>query len=366
MAQQRNEREQSTNLIPDELFYAVFVGILAVATWSLGKPFWVFIVSLLWKLDLFVIGLFTNQLDTLSDQIFYSIPYATLDFSKFWEVNTTIGTYSRFFWCAMIFGGACYIFMKGDVKSKFKRKYTVERLLDAMSGDFPHNKIFFSAKVDHGENGVGIGGALKPREFANKYKLLDADDSVIIEKAEAVFIQQLGPLYNGWEAWIPNKSQHYKIVLMAIMLLKYIRSKDGFKNYRNKVSREFNKTGTVESCFEEGLSVLRKNSDSDFFKRIKKYNAYEYTAFYTAFKSSKKGVFAPNEIRWVKKYNRTLYYTINSVDRRVGWVEAAAPKAHWIAEGLLKRAIKTPVVEQAIVGLVEAVIEVVEKKVEEY
>ena len=66
------------------------------------------------------------------------------------------------------------------------------------------------------------------------------------------------------------------------------------------------------------------------------------------------GVLATAEFLWLKPVDRRFWYMMNSVGRQVSVVEVSGPFAHWLAEKKVGRALKTPMVKEAVVALEEA------------
>ncbi len=63
------------------------------------------------------------------------------------------------------------------------------------------------------------------------------------------------------------------------------------------------------------------------------------------------GVVAPNQYSWIKGEDRTLWYCINSVGKKVSFTEAGGAYAHWIIEKHIGRSIPQPEVSEAIEAL---------------
>ncbi len=67
------------------------------------------------------------------------------------------------------------------------------------------------------------------------------------------------------------------------------------------------------------------------------------------------GVVAPLEFRWLKYEDRTLWYALSSVGRRVSFSEAGGPFAHWLLEIHLERPVPHKETTEAIEALYGAV-----------
>lgn len=362
MAQQNNV--QNNSIISDEMWFAVFIILVIVAFWwVLHGPITILFFGI-WMVEMKVIGFFTENLSLIENWVHEASPMQ-VKFSQFVEVSKHVGHYTRWFWIPIMAFVAFRIMMKNPT-DQFKKTYTLESLKNYMGRIWPHAAIFYTkdtAKV--GKVGYGVESALKNREFCKRFDLLDEEGELDEVKAEAEFINQLGPLFQGYDIWLRSKANNYKVAVMALFFLKFHREDDAFKKLRDSLAIAFNKSGKIDAAMPLAIEAFKKHKDSAFAKKLAKRHAYEYTLMHSAFKQAKRGVFAPNEFRWIKLYKRVLWYVLNSVDRRVAWIEAAGPKAHWLAEMAHGNRIQQPMVTEAIVGLKEALMEIVEKRDQE-
>ena len=65
------------------------------------------------------------------------------------------------------------------------------------------------------------------------------------------------------------------------------------------------------------------------------------------------GIIGSSDFIWLKTVDRTLFYVLNQVGRRVAWAEAAGARSHADAESLTGAAIMQPQVETAVAALKE-------------
>ncbi|MFL9611147.1 hypothetical protein ACKF11_13760 [Methylobacillus sp. Pita2] len=369
MAQQG---EDNSSVITKEMWAGIGLLLFGVAFWFMfHTPFTIFAFGI-WQAEIWVVNLFTNALAPIGNWMTNAEP-EMVKFDQFFAIATEVGSYTRFFWVPVLAGLAGWMLFT-DTKSKFNKRMTLESLSKSFEPLWPHASMGFSTKnLKHFEPGVGKGSALKPREFARKYKLLDQEGELKLEATELVLVKQLGPKFVSFAEW--NKPGHqYKLCLAALFFLKYHRQDEEFKEFRNALAREFNATGDIVSLYPKAWEVVQAHMEffevkekrtGYFYRYLKKRHAYETTFLYSMFGKSKRGVFAPCEFRWLKTKNRTLWYALNSVDRRVAWTEAMGVKAHWWAEIASNKAIRTPVISEAIIGLKEALKEIRERTVEE-
>lgn len=63
------------------------------------------------------------------------------------------------------------------------------------------------------------------------------------------------------------------------------------------------------------------------------------------------GILGGSDFIWLKTVDRTLFYVLNQVGRRVAWAEAAGARSHADAEALTGQAIMAPQVDTAVAAL---------------
>ena len=66
------------------------------------------------------------------------------------------------------------------------------------------------------------------------------------------------------------------------------------------------------------------------------------------------GVLASSEFLWLKPVDRQLWFMLNSVGRQTAVGEIAGGIAHWLAEKKVGRALRTPMIKEAVNSLAAA------------
>lgn len=81
-------------------------------------------------------------------------------------------------------------------------------------------------------------------------------------------------------------------------------------------------------------------------------HAFTYTGLISLLEAAGEGsTFAPSSLRWLKGRNRTLWYALNCVGKKVAFTESAGPFAHWLLEKEAGIPIPHPEVTEAIEAL---------------
>jgi hypothetical protein len=81
-------------------------------------------------------------------------------------------------------------------------------------------------------------------------------------------------------------------------------------------------------------------------------HAFTYTGLMTLLESAREGAtLAPSTFRWLKGRNRTLWFALNCVGKKVAFTESSGTFGHWLLEKQAKLAIPHAEVTEAIIAL---------------
>lgn len=102
-----------------------------------------------------------------------------------------------------------------------------------------------------------------------------------------------------------------------------------------------------------GVEMLfRQYKKHKIINLLEKKHAYVGTLIASLLELARKAeVLASVDFIWLKAVDRRLWYLLNSIGRRVCFVECAALFAHWLYEKGLGHAIVTPHIAQAVQAL---------------
>jgi hypothetical protein len=99
---------------------------------------------------------------------------------------------------------------------------------------------------------------------------------------------------------------------------------------------------------KELKSVLRHVMSDERLSR----HAYTYTGLMSLLEAAREGAtLAPSSFRWLKGKNRTLWFALNCVGKKVAFTESGGTFGHWLLEKEAKLAIPHAEVTEAIVAL---------------
>lgn len=253
----------------------------------------------------------------------------------------------------------------------FKRTHNMKSLLNSETEIWPYESPVMSLDLVKEDIDKGSWAmALSPMSFAKKYKLLKVKNKeakgrvfgrhekvvaiVLKNRANKVFAAQLGPLWGGAE----NIKPHVK-ALYAAFAAKAARKSDESRELLNKISHSAKKGKLDFSGTEE---VLKKYKNYPTVVEISQKHAYLLTVMASLLQLARTdGVLSSAEFLWLKPVDRKLWFMLNTVGRQTVMSEVAGPFAHWLAEKEMGSALKTPMIEEAVIGLEEAISNIIYK-----
>jgi len=197
--------------------------------------------------------------------------------------------------------------------------------------------------------------ATLPMDFCRQHnilKMVQKNDkphwSIVYGAAERLFVLQMGPLWEG-----VNKLPPHIKALFVIFVARISRQ----KNIAAQLLHQLSASAGEDKINYEGVD--------EYAEQLQTHKAvhwavtrhtYVYTVMATLLELARsEGVLATAEFIWLKVADRRFWYVLNTVGRTTPVVEVAGFYAHWLAEKKLKRGLRTPVVNEAVKALDEAV-----------
>lgn len=202
--------------------------------------------------------------------------------------------------------------------------------------------------------------ALSPVEFGRVHKLLSRDPQtgqVVVDKvrAKSIFASQIGRPWAGIEDLHP----HEKAIFAA--LAAYV-SYD--RKTADKLLEQMAMSATQENLRKKAIdysgvdALLKKYGSTPAVESVIKNHGFVYSVFTGMLETARQtGIVANSMYLWLKPIDRSLWYTLNNVGRRAVFSEMAGVHAHYLAEKAVGFAIKTPMVDEAVIALEVAISE---------
>jgi len=289
--------------------------------------------------------------------------------AKLFEINDRAGALMNWVYIPIL----AFFTYKMLMFKRFRKSHSMETLRGMESSYWGRTKIFSKIKLDtinlfEGEWAI----AKKPHDFALDIGAWDPKKNELnLEILENVLKEQIGK---------PLHSKKGTPTDLRVTLKKRL-SKDEWRIFvlfcvrvqASKVPEKGKKAETVKyNDLAESLvqKLGHAYADEDFDALDKELNAYfikfgnsemvrgvaEKHYYVTTFfaglleQGRATGVFASADFIWLKKCNRTLWYLLNNVGRRVGWAECAGPWSHYLGESKAKYAMKDHNIRGAVEG----------------
>ncbi len=257
---------------------------------------------------------------------------------------------------ALIILGMAYISFFRHRSAQFVNTYSMKSLKKFEVVNWPHITPVLpldlvKKKLDEGPWAM----AEMPLHFCKRNNILGLTEkndkkiwTIVHGAAERIFVMQMGSLWEGVEK-LPI---HIK-ALIVICVCRVDRRKDMANKYLDQIAIS---SGTDSFNFAGIEEELEKCKNHKVLKWIEKRHAYVFTVMATLIAIARvEGVLATAEFIWLKPVDRRLWYVLNTVGRTTAVVEVSGVYAHWLAEKKIKRALRTPVVNEAVIALDKAV-----------
>ncbi len=283
-------------------------------------------------------------------------PVDYVRFPPFAYVNEKIGDWTRF--PAMLALGvlAISVYFR-HTSQRFQKEYSMEQLRKQESQNWPQITPVLSLDLLKEDLDQGPWAMAKvPLDFCKEHDMLtvgEGEDSKAVwklklEPAYRVFALQIGAPWRGIDV-LPI---HLKAILV-IFLARALRHRDIANRFLKQIAASASHGKLDFSGVEEQLQSFK---DAKPLKWLEGRHAYVGTLLASLLEMARiDGVLASAEFLWLKPVDRRMWYMLNSVGRQTAVVEVAGLFAHWHAEKKMKRALKNPMVKEAVNALDEEV-----------
>lgn len=327
------------------------------------------------------------------------IERCTRDFSNArWSELSGSSMYVNLALLAIIMGWAAWMFIRINSTHPnllYAKVFNVDSFVRAKKPMYRHLPMFdaldlIAAPLDH----PVLGMSKTSRQFAFHHRLI-ADDwidepdgsctpTLLRPKAEKVFRAQLGRLWTG-----PSSLSPAETLLMAIAIPR-VAATDGalddaaFKKCvgesdqmidwcwdqfkpKKQAAKGKDRDGETPSdplawLTPDSIDLKRPREVIDRYlntlpvQRILARHAYVRTILYAMFTSARTlGVLPPADMRWLRFYDRPLWYVLQNFGRQAVFAEGAAAHVHYLYEVKSGEPLAEPQLDKAINALELAV-----------
>lgn len=277
--------------------------------------------------------------------------YKHVQFHDVITVSVIAGSYIRYLLLAIGLSLSCILFFF-HVGNLFKTSYSMKSLAEAEKVNWPHINGVLTRNLQKKDINKGpYAMALSPMLFAVKYDLLDKivkdhKPGVKLRKGAAhrIFALQMGPL------WV--SLQVLPVYMKALFAIFAAKAEQNGKEANKLIFQIAESSGSQKINFSGYMPLLRKHVRSKVVGRACSPHAYVYTVMASMIEAARNdGVMATSEFIWLKGVDRRLWFMLNSVGRQTPFSESSGPFSHWKIEQKLRRPLKVPQIEGAVVAL---------------
>jgi intracellular multiplication protein IcmP len=327
----------------------LIVGILAVCfiLWTAFHDKVAAIVLAIRYGEASVISLFTSSLDDLKVWI-KNVDRKTVSVSELYQASVMTGDYIRWISTPALIGLGIWLMRKSPTE-RFRRKFTDVTLPKVEADLYPWMRI--SVKLDFPSMDTEKGNwamAKVERQFVRMHKLRTATGEVDKEKAETIFVKQLGPLFLSFRGMKPH--------LRALFVLFAVRMTRDFKTGDRILLQLARSASDGKMDYSNIDELAEKLMEHKKVKRVMAKHAYERTMLMSMLEEARGGTrgkdyLPPNWFLWLKGLDRPLWYALADVGRETPHVECAGVFGHWLAEKTCGKRLEIPFVKNAAEGL---------------
>lgn len=268
-----------------------------------------------------------------------------------------------------------WVLYRKSIGLRFRHAYSTNSLLKLELSNWP--QVSPVANLDLVKEDIEKGPwsmASTPMQFAKKNNLIKVSGyvreemqlkkaakpevSLLRPKAAQFFAQQLGKPWHGFG----GLGIHAR-ALCAIFVARVDGNIAGATHLLDQIA--------ASSCngkfnFSGADALLKKHMNNKIVQKTVHEHAYVLTVLASLLELTRTiGVMPTASFLWLKPIDRHLWYMLNSVGRQTPFVEVAGPFAHWLTEKELGHKVITPMLDQAVDALDEALKSVVYKPDEE-
>ncbi|WP_019025506.1 MULTISPECIES: hypothetical protein [unclassified Thioalkalivibrio] len=281
-------------------------------------------------------------------QNFRTSPIGSADYAAFWRVEQMLYPFPSVLYGLVVVLMGLMMYRK----NRFNKAHTMESLLKQETEVWRFSRLFVkhnpSKNLDLTKGDWAV--RLKPIQFIAKYHLAKKDPAVgeyfDYPTAEKVMQKQLGKRFTGYddmtdpERWV-----------MAVLLLKVNEQKDRWDTLKGDMGACYAGEFSKKDVNSEVAKVLKEYGDSKYAQEAKKRHAYVFTMLAYMMSLHYGGKMSTSFIPWVKLESRRLYYVLNDVGRQTASAEAAAIRAHLLAEKAAGKGLDEPCIRKAVDSL---------------
>ena len=272
-------------------------------------------------------------------------------------------------------------------KLNFSKIHNIESFIKENKTLYPHLRLFseidlVAMPLDH----PVFGMSMTSRQFVDHHRLIDGwqdeangDLTPVLDRKKTVRIlrTQLGKHWTKSTELSPGET-----LLMAIAIPRVVATDSSLDDVSFKTAMKESEdliqwcwaqfvppSSEKQNDYQNSLAWLKPDINLDHprslilkyvghptVQHLIKRHAYNRTILFACFVQARSlGVLQPAEMRWLRFFDRELWYVLENIGRRAVFAEGAAVSSHYLYELRSSRALVEPQLDQAIHALDVAV-----------
>jgi len=277
-----------------------------------------------------------------------------IDVATFTALNNYVGDFVRYP-VSVILGILAFIVYFRHNTIRFRHSFNMKTLREKEQENWPQITPVISLDLVKQDPDEGEWAMAKlPLDFGkenNVVSLVEKNKRTVwtIDRGAAhrLFVMQLGPRMGDL-----NKLPIHVKALFVVFVARATRERAIASKLLSQIAASASSGKLDFTGVEEQFQRLK---DTHIIKWLLNRHAYITTFMASLLEIARAdGVIATAEFLWLKPVDRRMWFVLNTVGRQTSVVEVAGPFSHWLAEKELKRAVKTPMVDEAVNALQES------------
>lgn len=281
-------------------------------------------------------------------QMVVMAPVKSVTGSDLVNLSDAVGRFLSFITIPLLsaMGVYCYFFHSS---SRYVQSYNMKSLRDCEVDLWPQitpvvNLDLRSVPLEKGPWAMGQ----RPLDFCQQYNLVEHPApgattwKFLQSPAYSVFAMQMGPLFRSPKS-LPIHIQALFVIFSACAQGKRKIADDLI----SQIAKSSKNPGRLDfSGVKEQLPQFMSDRLSSWLANR---HAYVYTYMASLLEIARSdGVLASSEFLWLKTVDRRLWFMLNNVGRQTPIIEVAGPFAHWLAEKRFAKAMRVPMLQEAV------------------
>jgi len=260
------------------------------------------------------------------------------------DIARIVGFYFNFITAAVLVGATYWAWKKNPL-GKFRRELSMDGIMASEQGLWSSIAPVVGLNIIEQDLRKGPWAmSMRPLDFARRYKLLDEENKLDIDRSEKLFASQLGRLWEG-----QSKMKAPTRALFAIFAAFGNGDRDAANAAIDKLNYSY---AAGKPDFSWVKEMLEKHGKHPEVVKVCNSHAYVNTVMASMLERARKmGPLPSSTFIWLKPTNRPLWYTLNGVGRQVAFAEVAGIYGHWVAEKVAEHPLERPYVRNAVKGL---------------